>query len=202
MNINIDSYYKKREIVYERIRHSSTVEKIAMTVLMACLTGIAAQIVIPLPWTPVPITGQTFAVLVSGLFLGKRLGALSQILYVVVGALGFGWYAGMTGGIDVFLGSNCGYFLGFILAAYFIGYLSDKYSQSRKLRNMLPIMFIANFICIYIPGLTILAIWANFNLGGYPDIVSLLMMGLVPFIVGDLVKIIGASAISKVLLPK
>ncbi|MDR0913179.1 MAG: biotin transporter BioY [Methanobrevibacter sp.] len=207
MEISLNNYYKKRSEIFNRIQESSKFEKIVMVFLMAGLTGIAAQIIIPLPWTPVPITAQTFAVLISGLFLGKRLGSLSQVVYILIGILGgellgFSWFGNMTGGLGVFLGSDCGYFIGFIIAAYFIGYLSEKYSKSRKLRNILPIMLTANFACIYIPGLIVLAIWANYNLGGYPDLISLLMMGLVPFIIGDLVKIIAASGVSKLFLPK
>ena len=81
MNINIDSYYSTRKNVFERIQDASTTTKVLMSVLMACFTGIMAQIIIPLPWTPVPITAQTFAVLCSGLFLGKKYGCLSQILW-------------------------------------------------------------------------------------------------------------------------
>ena len=82
---------------------------------MACITGLMAQIVIPLPWTPVPITAQTFAVLCSGLFLGKKYGCLSQILYVVLGVAFIPWFGGMTGGLEIFLGSTCGFFIGFII---------------------------------------------------------------------------------------
>ncbi|KZX15896.1 biotin transporter BioY [Methanobrevibacter cuticularis] len=202
MDINIDSYYEKREHIFEKIHNSTNLEKAAMVLLMACFTGLAAQIIIPLPWTPVPITAQTFAVLISGLFLGKKLGPLSQIVYILGGVLGIAWYGGMTGGIDILLGSTGGYFLGFIFASFFIGYFSEKYSKSRKFRNMLPIMLIANFVCIYVPGLIVLAIWYNLNIGGYPDILSLLIMGLIPFLVGDLIKIAGASIVSKVFLPK
>ena len=60
--------------------------------------------IIPLPWTPVPITAQTFAVLCSGLFLGKKYGCLSQILYIVLGVAFIPWFGGMTGGLDIFLG--------------------------------------------------------------------------------------------------
>ncbi|WP_211263781.1 biotin transporter BioY [Methanobrevibacter cuticularis] len=200
--MNIDSYYEKREHIFEKIHNSTNLEKAAMVLLMACFTGLAAQIIIPLPWTPVPITAQTFAVLISGLFLGKKLGPLSQIVYILGGVLGIAWYGGMTGGIDILLGSTGGYFLGFIFASFFIGYFSEKYSKSRKFRNMLPIMLIANFVCIYVPGLIVLAIWYNLNIGGYPDILSLLIMGLIPFLVGDLIKIAGASIVSKVFLPK
>ena len=61
MDINIDNYYRTRKNVFERFEDSSTATKLVMSLLMACFTGIMAQIIIPLPWTPVPITAQTFA---------------------------------------------------------------------------------------------------------------------------------------------
>ena len=101
MNINMDGYYSTRKNIFEKIQESSTVTKIIMSFMMACITGLMAQIIIPLPWTPVPITAQTFAVLCSGLFLGRKYGCLSQVLYIVLGIAFVPWCGGMTGGIDV-----------------------------------------------------------------------------------------------------
>ncbi|MCL2687016.1 MAG: biotin transporter BioY [Methanobrevibacter sp.] len=204
MNIskNIDSYYYMRENLFDKIQNATNLEKLAMAFMMACLTGLLAQIVLPLPWTPVPITGQTFGVLISGLLLGKRFGVLSQVIYIVGGVLGVAWFGGMTGGLSVFLGSTMGYFIGFILAAAVIGHFSEKYANSRKFRKMSVIMLVANFGCIYIPGLIGLAIWMQTTQGAFPDIITLLIMGLVPFIIGDLIKIGGAAGLSKVALPK
>lgn len=202
MNINIDSYYYIRENIFDRIQNASNIEKVAMAFLMACVTGLLAQIVLPLPWTPVPITGQTLGVLVSGLFLGKRFGALSQVIYILGGIVGIAWFGEMTSGLSIFLGSTCGYFIGFVIAAAFIGHFAEKYSQSRKFKKMFGIMLVANFGCIYIPGLIGLGVWIYFATGAFPDIITLLMMGLIPFIFGDLVKIAGAAALSKAALPK
>ena len=202
MNINIDSYYYMRKNLFDKIQNVTNVEKIAMAFLMACLTGLLAQIVLPLPWTPVPITGQTMGALISGLFLGKRFGVLSQVFYILGGIAGISWFSGMTSGLDVFLGSNFGYFIGFILAAAFIGHFSEKYVQSRKFKKMYSIMLIANFGCIYIPGLIGLSFWTYLTSGAFPDIITLLIMGLIPFILGDLLKIVGAAGLSKLALPK
>ena len=202
MNINIDSYYYMRENVFDKIQNASNIEKVAMAFLMACFTGLLAQIVLPLPWTPVPITGQTLGVLFSGLFLGKRFGVLSQIFYILGGIGGIAWFNGMNGGLEAFLGSTCGYFIGFILAAALIGHISEKYRSSRKFKKMFSLMLIANFGCIYIPGLIGLSIYLYINTGAFPDSITLLMMGLVPFVLGDLVKIGGATALSKAVLPK
>ena len=181
MDINIDNYYRTRKNVFERFEDASTATKLVMSLLMACFTGIMAQIIIPLPLTPVPITAQTFAVLCSGLLLGKKYGCLSQILYVILGIAFIPWFGGMTGGIEVLLGSTGGFLIGFIIASYFIGAIRDK--------------------LIYIPGLAGLALWLNAT-GTPVSIANVLMMGLVPFIAGDIVKILGAASVSKVFLPK
>lgn len=201
MNINIDNYYSTRKNVFERIQDASTATKLLMSLMMACLTGIMAQIVIPLPWTPVPITAQTFAVLCSGLFLGKKYGCLSQILYIVLGIAFVPWFGGMTGGLDIFLGSTCGFFIGFVIASYFIGLITERYAKARNFTRMAVVIGIANFALIYIPGLAGLALWSLAQ--GTPlGVVDLLMMGLVPFIAGDIVKILGAASVSKAFLPK
>ncbi len=201
MNININSYYSTRKNVFERIQDASTATKLLMSLMMACITGIMAQIIIPLPWTPVPITAQTFAVLCSGLFLGKKYGCLSQILYIVLGVAFIPWFGGMTGGLDIFLGSTFGFFIGFVIASYFVGMITEKYAASRSFRKMAITIGIANFALIYIPGLAGLALFMSMQ-GTPVGIVELLMMGLVPFIAGDIVKILGAASVSKVFLPK
>lgn len=201
MNINMENYYSARKNIFERIQDASTATKVLMSLMMACFTGIMAQIIIPLPWTPVPVTAQTFAVLCSGLLLGKKYGCLSQIFYIVLGTSFIPWFAGMTGGIEVLLGSNIGFLVGFVIASYFVGFISEKYASSRSFTKMVAVISVANFALIYIPGLLGLALWLNMQ-GSAVGIFDLLMMGLIPFIIGDIVKIIGAASVSKAFLPK
>lgn len=198
----MDNYYSTRKNVFERIQDASTTTKILLSLLMACFTGIMAQIIIPLPWTPVPITAQTFAVLCSGLFLGKKYGCLSQILYIVLGVAFIPWFGGMAGGLETLLGSTGGFLIGFVIASYFIGAISEKYADARNFTKMAMVIGTANFALIYIPGLAGLALWFSLTQGTAIGIVDLLMMGLVPFIAGDIVKILGAASVSKVFLPK
>ena len=202
MNINIENYYTARKNIFERFDESSTITKIVFSFLMACITGLMAQIIIPLSWTPVPITAQTFAVLCSGLFLGKKYGCLSQIIYIVLGIAFVPWFGGMTGGLDVLLGSTGGYLIGFVIASYFIGYITEKYANARNFTRMFAVIGVANFALIYIPGLIGLALWAYLTQGAVLGVVDLLLMGLVPFIFGDLIKIAGTAGLSKVFLPK
>lgn len=177
---------------YDKIQACSNTTKIFFAFLMACFTGIMAQVVIPLPWTPVPITGQTFGVLIAGLVLGRKYGVLSQIIYILLGVSLIPWFSGMTGGVEALLGATGGYLIGFIILTYFIHDLSEKFSK--------PIgITITYFACIYIPGLLGLAIFTYIANGVLLSIPELLMMGLIPFIFGDIIKIIAASSVSKII---
>jgi len=202
MNANIDLYYEKREDIFERIHNATNLEKLAMATLMACFTGLMAQVVVPLPWTPVPLTGQTFAFLLAGLFLGKRFGALSLIIYILGGIAGVAWFAGATSGIEILFCASGGYIIGGIFAAIFVGHFAEKYRKSRKFKNMFVILSIANFGLIYIPGIIVLSLSLYFSQGTFPSIMSLIIMGIAPFVLGDLLKIWGAATFSKLALPK
>jgi biotin transport system substrate-specific component len=194
---------------YER----SAVQKLALAFLMATFTGLFAQIRVDLWFTPVPITGQTFAVLMSGVLLGRYWGGISQGLYAAIGIAGVPWFAGWTGGPAILSGPTGGYIVGFILAALFVGYFTDTFINSRRLFPMLGVMIFANFVLIHGPGL----IWLNthpyeswikglhtLGLGPYQGrgLMSLLMAGTIPFIVGDLIKIGMAAALVKGVTPK
>ena len=163
MNINRYDFYNKRKDIYDKILNSNTSTKVVLSFLMACFTGIMAQIIIPLPWTPVPITAQTFAVLTAGLFLGKKYGLLSQILYIILGIAFVPWFAGMKGGLDIVLGSDIGYFIGFLIASYFIGSITEKNRNIHRFNSMVLVMFVANFafissraVCIFLSLIAIL----------------------------------------------
>ncbi len=202
MEINIDNYFEKREIIFKWRSNTSLAHKVILAFLVACFTGIMAQVVIPLPWTPVPITLQTFAVLMAGIFLGRYWGGISMMMYLVVGLLGIPWFAGASGGIEAIISASGGYLLGFIFAALFLGYFVDKYVQSRKFLSMLGLMFFANFVFLYVPGLIQLSIWTHYATGITPGIWEILLMGVLPFVAGDILKIGGAATLTKLVTPK
>lgn len=202
MEISIDKYFEKRYNFFKWRSNTSTVNKTVMALFMACITGIMAQLVLPLPWTPVPVTGQTFAVLVAGIFLGRKWGGISQIFYVGIGIAGVPWFAGMSGGVGILIGASGGYLVGFILAALFVGYLADRYVKARNFLPMFAVMMFASFVLIYIPGLAVLSAWTQFTVGVQPDIWNLLVMGVLPFLPGEFLKIGGAAALTKATTPK
>lgn len=198
----MNNYFEKRYSLFKWRSNTSLANKVVLAFLVACFTGIMAQVVIPLPWTPVPITLQTFAVLMAGIFLGRYWGGISMLIYLAVGLLGVPWLAGMSGGIEALLSASGGYLIGFILAALFLGYFVDRYVQSRKFLPMLGLMLFANFVLLYTPGLIQLSIWTQSATGVAPGIWELLLMGAIPFVAGDLLKIGGAAALTKVITPK
>ncbi|MHB1089804.1 MAG: biotin transporter BioY, partial [Ilumatobacteraceae bacterium] len=103
-------------------RTRAIMQDAALVVGFALLTALAAQIEIPLGFTPVPLTGQTFAVLLAGAALGLRRGALSQLVYWASGLVGLPFYSGGKSGWQVGTGATMGYLVGFIVAAGAIGY--------------------------------------------------------------------------------
>jgi len=180
----------------------SLTKKIALALGMACVVGLAAQARIPLPWTPVPITGQTFAALLAGILLGRWWGGISLAIYAGLGAAGVPWFNGWTGGVGVLAGPSGGYIIGFILAALFLGHFTDKYIRARSFFSMLGLMLFANFILIYIPGLLQLHLWLSLVKGEAIGFYQVLVMGLFPFIAGDVVKAITAAVIARGITPK
>jgi biotin transport system substrate-specific component len=186
-------------LVLKQTREVSILNKIILAFGMAGLTGILAQVKVFLAWTPVPVTCQTFAVLLAGVLLGRNWGGISQMIYVVLGAIGIPWFNGATAGYSAVIGPTGGYLLGFILAALFIGYIVDKYNWSKGFYQMLGIMGFATFVLIYGLGLIQLNIWFHLFKGTSPSIMQLFYAGIMPFIVGDLIKIVSAAIIAKAL---
>lgn len=161
---------------------------VTFVVAFALLTALAAQVRITLPFTPVPITGQTFAVLLAGGVLGSRAGAASQALYWL-GGLVFPFYAGAESGWTVATGATGGYLAGFIVAAWVVGYLAER-GQDRTVAAAIP-AFLAGTVIIYLFGVP----WLAHSVGvSWQEAVEL---GAVPFIIGDLAKV----ALAGLLLP-
>jgi len=170
----------------------SRVRDVVAVVGFALFTALAAQITIPLGFTPVPITGQTFAVLLAGGVLGANRGAASMGLYVTLGAIGLPFYAEGAGGWTAATGSTAGYLVGFVVAAFVVGKMAE-HGQDRKLSTSIP-AFLAGTLIIYGIG----AGWLAHNLGlpltagaGESSAISL---GVAPFLVGDVLKALLAGA--------
>ncbi len=182
-----------------RWRYELTIrKKLALALGMAVLTGLLAQTRVLLPWSPVPVTGQTFAVLLAGVLLGKWWGGVSMAIFGGLGFMGVPCFSGWASG----LGATGGYIIGFILAALFLGYFTDKYVRSRSFLSMLGLMLFANFILIYVPGLIWLWLWLKMVNATSATFITLLGMGAIPFVAGDIVKAALAAAIARGVTPK
>ncbi len=146
------------------------------------VTALSAQVAFYVG--PVPITGQTFAVLVAGALLGSKRGALSQLTYLGMGAMGAPIFAGWHGGPAVLTGPTGGYLVGFVAAAFVVGFLAER-GWDRRTWSMALAMLIGNSV-IYAIGLPWLSIW----LGHVASADSVISVGLYPFIPGDLIKLV------------
>ena len=172
-------------VLSTRILPRTRVSTAVLVMGFAALTALAAQIRIPLGFTPVPLTGQTFAVLLSGAALGWRAGASAQALYVTVGLAGFPVFQGGEGGWSYATGATAGYLLGFIISAAAVGYLAEQ-GQDRRVITAVPAMLAGNTV-IYLLGVP----WLMHVLG--TDLAGGLTAGFAPFVVGDLLKIAAAG---------
>jgi biotin transport system substrate-specific component len=158
-----------------------------VVVLGTALLVVAARVEIPLPFSPVPVTGQTFAVLVIGASLGARLGALTVAAYVLEGILGLPVFAGGASGIARLVGPTGGYLVGFIVASAIVGWLAER-GWTRTILSTVAAMLIGE-AAIYLFGLA----W----LSRFPLSVGVFDAGLAPFLAGDFYKL----ALAVVVLP-
>ena len=152
----------------------------------AVLTGLAAQISLPVPGSPVPVTGQTFAALLVGTALGARRGFLSLALYALVGMAGVPWFAGGASGAG---GASFGYVLGMLLASAVVGALARRGADRSVLRTA-GVMLLGEAI-IYAVGVPYLAGATGMSL------TAAIAAGLTPFLIGDALK----AALAMGLLP-
>jgi biotin transport system substrate-specific component len=155
----------------------------------ALLTALLAQVAVPVPGSPVPITGQTLAVVLTAAALGPARGVLGQALYLSLGAVGLPFYSQASGGVEVIAGATGGYLLGFLPAALLIG-LAAQHGQDRRVWRALP-LFVAGQLVVFAIGVPWLAVVADLTAA------QALEAGFYPFILGGLVK----AAIAGMLLP-
>lgn len=165
---------------------------------MAGVVGLLAQLRIAFPFTPVPVTGQTFGVLMAGVLLGRKWGGASLALYGVLGIAGVPWFTGATSGLT----ATAGYLIGFIFASLFLGYFLGKIPNGRNYNRVFGLMLFATLVLVYIPGLAWLGIWLNLVKGTPASFMSIISLGAVPFIAGDILKTGMAAAMAVKILPK
>jgi biotin transport system substrate-specific component len=167
-----------RPVLVDRVLPRSLATDAALVVGGVVLTAALAQVEIPL-W-PVPITGQTLGVLLVGASLGAARGALSMVLYALVGALGAPVFSDFASGTATLLGPTGGYIVGFVLAAAFTGWLAQHRWERGLVRGLLA--FVAGSAVVFLVGLPWLKVALDLSW------IQTLQGGLVPFIVGGVIK--------------
>ena len=191
-----ESYCAARRRAFEWRAGLSVASKIALAFGMAALTGLMAQLRIHIPGTEVPITGQTWAVLLAGALLGARYGLLSQVIYVGLGCAGVPWFWGFSGGLAWLVkGVTGGYLVGFVVAAGFVGYVTQKSVASRSFPRQLALMLAGSGIILACGAL-------HYSLTMHTGLAATLSAAVVRFIPGDVLKSVAAASASTLLLPK
>lgn len=179
---------------------ASSETRVGTRVLTACLftvlTAACAQVSFRVWFTPVPVTLQVFAVILSGLVLGSRWGALSQLQYLAMGAMGLPVFACFSGGPMAFAGPTAGYLIGFVLGAFLAGWVFERLQSRPKIASWCG--GIGGIVGIYLFGASWLAAWlaAASRTPVHACIGSAWQLGIVPFIGIDLLKAAAASALA------
>ena len=169
----------------------------ALVAMFTSLTAIGAFISIPLG--PVPITLQSLFVILSGLILGPKLGALSQIVYILLGLVGAPIFSGFTGGPQSVMAPSFGFVIGFIFAAYLVGriaHMDNKLSPKR-----IWIGSLVGSLVIYLFGLPYMYYMLNIIMGNQFSFLNIMQMGCFMFLPGDLAKLIISSLVGIKILP-
>jgi len=154
--------------------------------MFGAVTAVGAFIIIPIP--PVPITLQTLFTALSGALLGGRLGALSQVIYVLLGIIGLPVFAGGKAGLGVLFGPTGGYLIGFIVGSYVIGKIIEIKKDAGIF--LIAISMIIGFLVLYAIGILQLSVVAKLSF------VKALSVGMIPFLIGDALKIAVATFVT------
>jgi len=160
---------------------------VALVVGLTALTALSAQVSIPLPFTPVPLTLQTFAVLAGAAALGAERAVLAQVLYITLAVAGLPVLAGGASGRAEVIGATGGYLLGFVVASYVVGRISAAGASTKTSTTALA--YVAGSLVIYGFGAPWLA-YSTSNTIGWA-----IANGVVPFLIGDAIKAVAAGAV-------
>ena len=179
------SVAKSETLVGTALAPFDLVRQVGVVIGFSLLNAVAAQIVIPIG--PVPITGQTFAVLLTGALLGSRLGAIAIIAYLVEGASGLPFFAGGHFGLAHLVGPTGGYLISFPAAAFITGAFAEQ-GWDRKFWSAAAAMAIGSAVIL-------LCGWAWFAFAFHAPPLAALWDGVMKLVPGDLIKILAAAAV-------
>ena len=172
--------FPSKNIAISWVEKGSLTRNLFLSLGFAIVTALSAQVRVVIPISPVPITGQTFVVLLAGLVLGSTFGAVSMLMYLFIGMSGLPFFSAGVAGLAILKSPTIGYIIGFFLAANVIGRFAN-----------IPILGIAlGSILIYICGVVGLMLILNVS------VANAITIGVVPFIIGDVIKSIMAIGVA------
>ncbi|GAA4070704.1 biotin transporter BioY [Actinomadura miaoliensis] len=175
---------RRRAAVLGDLLPGSLARDAALVVGSAALVGVAAQVAVPIPGTPVPVSGQTFAVLLAGAALGWGRAALGMVVYLAAGLAGMPWFAEGASGTG---SPSLGYVLGFVVAAAVVGRLAERGGDRTPVRTVGTML--AGTVIMYAAGVPYLMAALGVDLG------RALELGVAPFLVGDALKVLLAAGL-------
>ncbi len=184
MNSTVQSYAEPDTLIGAALAPMDWTRSVSLVVAFSLLTALAAQIVIPIG--PVPITGQTFAVLLTGALLGSRLGAMSLIVYLIEGASGLPFFYGGHGGLAHLMGPTGGYLVAFPAAAFITGAFAEN-GWDKRFYSAVVAMVVGSLVIL-------LAGWAWFAVVMHASPWAAFQVSVMPHLVGDVIKIFLAAA--------
>ena len=187
-------------VVRERGAAQRALVELVAATAFAALTALGARVQVHLPFTPVPVTGQTFGVMLAGLVLGPWWGAASMLVYLAIGALGFPVFAGGRAGLGTLSGPAGGYLIGFVLGAWITGFIARSHGFTRRhgsggRRKPAPWLYLVAALCggvvvVHTAG----SLWLALSTGRTAG--EAFALGSAPFLPGDLLKALGAVAVA------
>ncbi|RDY25225.1 biotin transporter BioY [Romboutsia weinsteinii] len=163
----------------EEVKRKLSTKDLIMCSIFASIAAILSQISIPLPFTTVPLTMQLFAVALSGLVLGAKRGFISQIIYILIGAVGMPVFAQMTGGLNIMVGPTGGFIIGFPFMVYIIGYFRERFESN----IMTVIGLIIGLIIDYLIGTLMFCFITKMTF------MQGIMACVAPFVIVDFIKL-------------
>lgn len=174
-------------VIADRWAKNSVARSATLVAGLVGLTAISAQIAVPLPFTPVPLTLQTFAVLAGAAALGAERAVVAQVTYLLLAVAGAPILAGGVGGSEKVIGATGGYLIGFVVASYLVGRIAER-SGTAKIRSTV-LAYAVGTITIYTLG----ALWLAQFTGN--SLAWAITNGVVPFLIGDSIKAAAAGAV-------
>lgn len=181
----IDQMMSRGWVSYPDTAAHRLLKETVLTVAGVLAIAILAQVAMPLPFTPVPMTGQTLAVLLIGASYGSRRAFRTTAAYIGAGALGMPFFANATSGMGAVLGATGGYLIGFLVAAYLMGFIADR-GYFQRVKSAVP-LFLLGHACIFICGMAVLGVFVGYD--------QVLALGFLPFIPGLIIKTVAAGVI-------